>query len=96
MDAGDTDEHRPEPPRPNAFDATWSDIIRVVQQHGGKIEKTATGYALVRIVGTMLLHFPLPIEFDPDQPDKIGKPGPMAVWSIGRNLDVELPYVHLM
>lgn len=77
-------------------EATWGEVIRVVKEFGGSIEKTECGYALVRVVGTMLLHFPLPIDFNPDHCDKLGAPSPMAIYSIQRNLDIKLPYYHLM
>jgi hypothetical protein len=83
------------PLRPHS-DATWSEIIGVVTTHGGSIEQTKTGYALVRVVGTMLLHFPLPIRFDPSQPDKVGRPSPLTLDSIQRNLDVRLPYYFVL
>lgn len=73
-------------------EATWTEIIKVVESHGGKVEKTPSGYALVRVVGTMSLHFPLPIGFDPSQPDNVGAPSPSVLYSIERNLDVKLPY----
>ena len=79
------------PMRPH-HEATWTEIIKVVETHGGKIEQTTSGYALVRVVGTMLLHFALPVGFDPSQPDKVGAPSPLVLYSIERNLDVKLPY----
>jgi hypothetical protein len=81
--------------RPHS-EATWGEIVEVVKSSGGNIEKTTSGYALVRKVGTMILHFPLPINFDPDNPDKAGKPAPNTLDSIQRNLDVRLPYYHVM
>lgn len=91
----DEQDREKETLRPH-HEATWSEIINVVKAHGGKIEPTTSGYALVRLVGTMLLHFPLPIKFDPEQPDKIGAPSPIGIFSIERNLDVKLPYYHVM
>lgn len=77
--------------------AKWSEIIAVVESSGGHVEKTESGYALVRKVGTMLLHFPLPSDFDPAHPDdNCLQPSPMALYSIERNLDVQLPYYHVM
>jgi hypothetical protein len=73
-------------------EATWTEIIKVVASHGGRVEKTPSGYALVRVVGTILLHFPLPSGFDPKQPDNVGSPSPWVIDSIERNLDVKLPY----
>ncbi len=81
--------------RPHS-EATWSEIIGVVKAAGGDIEQTGTGFALVRVVGTMLLHFPLPLGFDPARPDQIGTPSPFALDSIQRNLDVKLPYYFVM
>ena len=77
-------------------EATWSGVINCVTENGGIIEQTASGYALTRIAGTMLLYFALPIGFDPKQPDKIGCPSPLTLWSIERNLDVKLPYYYVM
>jgi len=74
------------------WEATWSAVIRSVQAVGGAIEKTESGYALVRTVGTLVLLFPLPIDFDPNQPDKSMPPSPFTLDSIKRNLDVALPF----
>lgn len=84
------DSH-PEEMKPH-HEAAWSKIIEVVIVCGGSVEKTQSGYALVRKAGTMLLHFPLPIAFDPAMPDKCGQPSPFATYSIERNLDLKLPY----
>lgn len=89
------DDTSPSESRPH-HEATWSKIISVVRDAGAKIEQTQSGYALVRTVGTMLLHFPLPSDFDPGQPDKGMPPGPLMIDSIERNLDLDLPYYFVL
>lgn len=76
--------------------ATWSEIIRVAEQAGAKVEQTQSGYAIVRTVGTMLLHFPLPMNFNPSKPDEVMAPGPLTIYSIERNLDLKLPYYYVL
>lgn len=92
----DAAEHSPDKSSRPHYEATWSEIIDVIKANGGKVEKTDSGYALCRIIGTMLLHFVLPIEFDPKDPDRVGTPSPLTLYSIQRNLDVKLPYYHVM
>lgn len=96
MDVKRKEEQGPrESSRPH-YEATWTEILKVVKVCGGDIYATKSGHALVRKVGTMLLHFALPKDFDPKNPDKIGTPAPNTIDSIQRNLDIRLPYYPVM
>jgi hypothetical protein len=72
--------------------ATWSQLIEALKSHGVTIARTKTGYYLQRAHGQggTILHFPLPSKFEPNDPDKLGLPGPMVIDSIQRNLDLQL------
>ncbi len=72
--------------------ATWTQLLKELSKYGVGLAETESksGFYLRRAVGPTILHFALPSNFDPKNPDAAGLPGPFVIYSIQRNLDLKI------